>query len=108
MGSKKNFGLTLINLQLLFPKYCSVSALSCSFEFVVWVGGFLANTLSQPNYNFGCFVVGVVAVVGLCQMLILENARKLSFHILAERFFGDLKLNMNKNLKVLNQNYRIS
>ena len=37
---------------------------------VVVVGGggggwFPAVNLSQPNYSFGCFVVGVVVVVGL-------------------------------------------
>ena len=34
---------------------------------VVVVGGgwFPAITLSQPNYSYGCFVVGVVVVVGL-------------------------------------------
>ena len=26
---------------------------------------FPAITLSQPNYSYGCFVVGVVVVVGL-------------------------------------------
>ena len=26
---------------------------------------FPAITLSQPNYNYGCFVVGVAVVVGL-------------------------------------------
>ena len=26
---------------------------------------FQAITLSQPNYSYGCFVVGVVVVVGL-------------------------------------------
>ena len=46
-----------------------MSALSCSFEFV-WVGGwwlwvFPVITLSQPNYSYGRFVVGVVVVVGL-------------------------------------------
>ena len=42
-------------------------ALSCSFEFL-WVGPwwwFPVITLSQPNYSFGCFVVGVVVFVGL-------------------------------------------
>ena len=40
---------------------------------VVVVGGgggggwFPAITLSQPNYSYGCFVVGVVVVVGLLQ-----------------------------------------
>ena len=28
-------------------------------------GGIPAITLSQPNYIYGCFVVGVVVVVGL-------------------------------------------
>ena len=28
-------------------------------------GGFPAITLSQPNYSYGCFVVGVVVVFGL-------------------------------------------
>ena len=35
---------------------------------VVGGGGwvvFPAITLSQPNYSYGCFVVGVVVVVGL-------------------------------------------
>ena len=58
----------------MFSEFCSISALSCSFEFVWEVGGgggwvmvvvFLAITLSQPNYSYGCFVVGVVVVVGL-------------------------------------------
>ena len=52
-----------------FSEFCSISALSCSFEFVVVVGGrwwvFPVITLSQPNYSYGCFVVGVVVVVGL-------------------------------------------
>ena len=26
---------------------------------------FPATTLSQPNYSYGCFVVGVVVIVGL-------------------------------------------
>ena len=52
----------------------TVFALSCSFEFlwvVVVVGGgcvclgFPAVTLSQINYSYGCFVVGVVVVVWL-------------------------------------------
>ena len=30
-----------------------------------WVDGFPAITLSQPNYSYCCFVVGVVVVVGL-------------------------------------------
>ena len=50
-----------------FFDFCSISALSCSFEFV-WVGGwwvFPVITLSQPNYSYGCFVVGAVVVVGL-------------------------------------------
>ena len=29
------------------------------------VVGFPVITLSQPNYSYGCFVVGVVVVVGL-------------------------------------------
>ena len=32
-----------------------------------WV--FPAITLSQPNYSYGCFVVGVVVVVGLRQYI---------------------------------------
>ena len=31
-------------------------------------GGIAAITLSQPNYSYGCFVVGVVVVVGLWQL----------------------------------------
>jgi len=31
----------------------------------LWVVVFPAITYSQPNYNYGCFVVGVVVVVGL-------------------------------------------
>ena len=47
-----------------------MSAPSCSFESVVWVAGggggwFQVITLCQPNYSYGCFVVGVVVVVGL-------------------------------------------
>ena len=30
-----------------------------------WWWWFPAITLSQPNYSYGCFVVGVVVVVGL-------------------------------------------
>ena len=54
----------------LFSEYCSIFALSFVFEFL-WVDGggggwwFPAITLSQPNYSYGCFVVGVVVVVGL-------------------------------------------
>ena len=53
-----------------------ILTLSCSFEFLwcdfaaamskvaaaMW---FLAIASSPPNYTFGCFVVGVVVVVGL-------------------------------------------
>ena len=40
---------------------------STSFEFLWWVVWwvFPAITLSQPSYSYGCFVVGVVVVVGL-------------------------------------------
>ena len=34
------------------------------------VGGIPAITLSQPNYSYGCFVIGVVVVVGLWQLRI--------------------------------------
>ena len=71
-GSKTVLGSPHIDYQLLFSEYCSISALSCSFEFLVVVGGgwwwwwwFPAITLSQPNYSYVCFVVGVVVVVGL-------------------------------------------
>jgi len=50
-----------IKARLWFSKFCSISPLSCSFE----CGGggwvlFPAISLSQPNYSYGCFVVGVV------------------------------------------------
>ena len=32
-----------------------------------WLVALLAITLSQPNYSYGCIVVGVVVVVGLWQ-----------------------------------------
>ena len=46
--------------QVIFSECCSIFALSGSFEFE-----FPAITLSQLNYCVGCFVVGVVVVVGL-------------------------------------------
>ena len=55
----------------MFSEFCSISALSCSFEFVVGGSGgwFQAITLSQPNYSYGCFVVEVVVVVVLWSFL---------------------------------------
>ena len=60
-----------IDEQLLLYKYISISALSCSFEFVVvWVVMvFPAITLSQPNYSYDCFVVGVVQSGLFCEMV---------------------------------------
>ena len=54
-------------LGYLFSELGSISALSGSFKFLVGGGGwwFPAITLSQPNYSYGCFDVGVVVVVGL-------------------------------------------
>ena len=50
--------------------HCSMFTLSYSFVFV-WMGGvggawFIGITLSQNNYSFGCSVVVVVVVFGLC------------------------------------------
>ena len=77
-------------LPLLFSEYCSVAALSCRFEFVVWCvcdgDGVcvcvcvcvvcvcacevcvvcVVITLGQSNYRFDCFVVG------LCQQFICK------------------------------------
>ena len=66
------FWSLLIQTNNFVFRCCSISALSCSFEFV-WVGGWIAVVgggfqrliLSQPNFSYGCFVVGVVVVVGL-------------------------------------------
>ena len=42
-----------------------LSKLSEISNFNRWVVVFPAITSSQPNYSYGCFVVGVVVVVGL-------------------------------------------
>ena len=42
-----------------------------------WWWWFPAITLSQPNYSYGCFVIGVVVVVGLWQyFLTMRNFTK--------------------------------
>ena len=73
-GSKTVLGPPHIDKRLLFSEFCSISSLSCSFEFV-WIDGglvmFPVITLSQLYYSYGCFVVGVVVVVGSIYLSIL-------------------------------------
>ena len=74
----------------MFSEFCSISALSCSFEFELWwVVMFPVITLSQPNYIYAWLAVGVVVVVGLWQqqyrLLIQLNH---SYHIHQSSFFN--------------------
>ena len=48
----------------MFSVYCSVSALACSFEFVV-VGGSQRLLSLNPTTVLVVVVVGVVVVIGL-------------------------------------------
>ena len=67
-GTKTVFESWHINRQLLFCENCSISTLPYSFEFVCWCsdgGGFPNEFLVPANYSFGCFVDGIVVVVGL-------------------------------------------
>ena len=56
----------------MFSEYCSISVLSYSFEFV-WF-----PDITQPNYSFGCFVIGggVVVAAGLLQCKINKKISK--------------------------------
>ena len=66
---KSCFGVSLYRLITFFSEFCFISALSCSFEFVVVVvdGGwvFPVITLSQPNY--------IVLLLGLWLLLGCDN-----------------------------------
>ena len=44
---------------------CGIAAAMCRYAAAMW---FPVITWSQPNYSYGCFVVGVVVVVGLRQL----------------------------------------
>ena len=47
---------------------------------------FPVNTLSQPNYSYGCFVVGVVVVVGLLHLMIVSYDLNLNIIYLRLKF----------------------
>ena len=69
-GSKTVLGSPHIDYQLLFSEYCSISALSCSFDFLVVVGG---GGGSQRLLCLNPTTVLVVLLLGLWLLLGYDN-----------------------------------